>query len=128
MNKIPLYFFLVPAFVLILSTASGQQVLTIQDIIQRAKSQSPASKQAETRKENRYWQYRFFRTNYNPQLRLSGRLPYEKQVTQAPLADGTFRYAKVNQFNSFVNLGLEQPIPWTAGTISVNSSLGYFNN
>jgi outer membrane protein TolC len=108
--------------------ASCQYTLTIQDIIERAKSQSPASKQAETRKENRYWSYRYFRTNYNPQLRLSGRLPYQKRVSQAPLSDGTFQYAKINQFNSFLNLGLEQPIPWTAGTISVNSNVGYFNN
>jgi outer membrane protein TolC len=106
----------------------GQQLFSIEDIISRAKSQSPASKQAETRKENRYWQYRFYKTNFNPQLRLTGQLPYTKRVTQAPLADGTFLYAKVNQFNSFMNLGLEQPIPWTAGTLAVNSSLGYFNN
>jgi outer membrane protein TolC len=106
----------------------AQQTLPIEEVIARAKNQSPASKQADTRKENRYWAYRYYKTNFNPQLRLSGQLPYQKRVTQAPLQDGTFRYAKVNQLNSFMNLGLEQPIPWTAGTISVNSSLGYFNN
>jgi outer membrane protein TolC len=128
MNKFTTYLLFVSIVVFVVPEACGQELFTIQDIIERAKSQSPASKQAETRKENRYWQYRFFRTNYNPQLRLSGQLPYQKQVTQAPLSDGTFRYAKVNQFNSFLNLGLEQPIPWTAGSISINSSLGYFNN
>ncbi len=106
----------------------AQKRLTIEDIIAHARSQSPASRQAETRKENRYWFYRYYRTNFNPQLRLNGNLPYNKKVSQAPLSDGTFNYAKVNQFNSFMNLGLEQPIPWTAGMISVNSSLGYFNN
>lgn len=113
---------------MIIFSAAAQEQFTIEDIIERAKSQSPASKQAETRKENRYWFYRYYRTNYNPQLRLGGQLPYTKQVTQAPLADGTFRYAKVNQFNSFMNLGLEQPIPWTNGLISINSNVGYFNN
>lgn len=127
MNKLSVYL-LLAAGLLASDPTSAQQVFTINDIIERAKNQSPSAKQAETRKENRYWAYRNFRTNYNPQLRLSGRLPYQKQVTQAPLSDGTFQYAKVNQFNSFLNLGLEQPIPWTAGTISMNSSLGYFNN
>lgn len=128
MNKLLVYLFLFSLGIFLGSEVSAQNAFTIHDIIERARTQSPSSKQAETRKENRFWQYRYYRTNYNPQLRLSGQLPYRKEVTQAPLADGTFRYAKINQFNSFLNLGLEQPIPWTAGTISVNSSLGYFNN
>ncbi len=126
MNKNSLYFILVFLYVTVIGNA--QEVLPIEEVIARAKAQSPASKQADTRKENRYWAYRYYKTNFNPQLRLAGQLPYTKRVTQAPLSDGTFQYAKINQFNSFMNLGLEQPIPWTAGTISVNSSLGYFNN
>ena len=128
MSKLIQLFFIVAVLFVAAFNVSAQQVLTIEDIIAQAKSQSPASRQAETRKENRYWFYRYYKTNFNPQLRLYGQLPYTKQVSQAPLADGTFNYAKVNQFNSFMNLGLEQPIPWTAGSISVNSSLGYFNN
>jgi outer membrane protein TolC len=106
----------------------AQTNFAIEDVIARAQSQSPASKQAETRKENRYWQYRFFRTNYNPQLRLNGNIPYDNIVSQAPLADGTFVNTKINQLNSFVSLGLQQPIPWTNGQLSLNSSAGYFNN
>lgn len=125
-NLLKIFFFVQSCFCF--DAVEAQQFLSIEDIIGRAKAQSPASKQAETRKENRYWFYRFYKTNFNPQLRLSGQLPYQKAVTQAPNPDGTYNYAKVNQFNSFLNLGLEQPIPWTAGTISVNSSLGYFKN
>ncbi len=109
-------------------TALGQQRLSIEDIIGRARSNSPAAKQAETRKENRYWAYRYYKTNFNPQLRLYGTLPYENQVIPAVQPDGTYDFRHVNQLNGFMNIGLEQPIPWTAGTISINSSLGYFNN
>jgi outer membrane protein TolC len=128
MNENSLKIFLTVSFCWLLGSAIAQQGFSIEDIIARAKSQSPASKQAETRKENRYWFYRYYKTNFNPQLRLTGQLPYQKAVTQAPNPDGTYNYAKVNQFNSFLNLGLEQPIPWTNGTVSVNSSLGYFRN
>jgi hypothetical protein len=128
MNKMFLRTVLIIQLGFIIFRAPAQQFFSIEDIIARAKGQSPASKQAETRKENRYWAYRYYKTNFNPQLRLSGELPYQKRVTQAPLADGTFTYAKVNQFNSYMNLGLEQPIPWTAGIVSVNSRVGYFNN
>ena len=101
----------------------------LQDVIELAKSQSPFSKQAETRKENRYWQYRFYKSNYNPQLRLSGSLPaYTKSVSQAPLADGSFRYTQIQQSNNGLNLGLVQPLFFTGGTVSVNSSLQYFRN
>jgi len=110
------------------SGVQAQTNFSIEDVITRAKAQSPASKQAETRKENRYWTYRYFRTNYNPQMRLSGNIPYSKEVSQAPLSDGTFVNARINQLNSFMNLGLEQPIPWTNGLVSLNSSVGYFNN
>jgi outer membrane protein TolC len=108
--------------------AAAQPALTLEDIIAKAKSQSPAFKQEETKKENRYWQYRSFRTNYYPQLRLDGSIPYSKQVSQAPLSDGTFINTRINQLDSYMGVGLLQPIPWTSGTLSVNSSVGYFNN
>src|SRR5690606_3926906 len=68
----------------------AQQVLTLEDIILRAKTNSPASKQAETRKENSYWQYRFYKTEYNPQLRLTGNIPtYYKRVNPILQDNGT---------------------------------------
>ncbi|MFD0998335.1 TolC family protein [Ohtaekwangia kribbensis] len=129
MNKVysslPVFVF----FFLITSFSYAQNVFTLDDIILRSKGQSPASKQAETRKENRYWQYRFYKSNYNPQLRLEGSLPsYYKRVNQIPQQDGTFRYIPVEQTNNYVNLGLQQPLQWTGGVISANSSLGYFKD
>ncbi|KPQ06349.1 MAG: Outer membrane protein, partial [Algoriphagus marincola HL-49] len=53
---------------------------TLQDMVQRAKELSPASLRAKTQKENRYWQYRLFRSNYNPQLRLNGTIPSYSQA------------------------------------------------
>jgi outer membrane protein TolC len=116
-------------FVIGIGVANGQSLFTLEDIIARSKGQSPASRQAETRKENRYWQYRYYKTNFNPQLRLEGTLPsYYRRVNQIPQQDGTFRYIPVEQTNNNINLGLEQPIPWTGGLISANSSLGYFRD
>jgi outer membrane protein TolC len=107
----------------------GQQAFTLEQIITRAKGNSPAAKREETRKENRYWQYRYFKSNYNPQLRLQGTLPvYYKSVRQIQQQDGTFKYLPVEQTNNGVALGLEQPIPWTGGTISANTSLNYFRD
>jgi outer membrane protein TolC len=115
-------------FILISITSFGQTTLTIDELIARSKSQSPASKQAETRKENRYWQYRLYKSDYNPQLRLSGNLPYNKIVSPVEQNDGTFVNTGINQLNSNMGLSLSQPIPWTNGSLSVNSLLGYINN
>jgi outer membrane protein TolC len=109
-------------------SVSGQQLLSIEDIIAKAKEQSPFFKQAETRKENRYWAYRFYKTTLNPQLRLSGNVPaYTKAVNQWP-DNGTFIYRPSEFMNNNLNLGLIQPLSFTGGTISANTGLGYYRN
>jgi outer membrane protein TolC len=109
--------------------ANAQQYFTLNDIIERAKRQSPSSKWAETRKENRFWAYRSFRTNYNPQLRLEGNLPvYYKSVNQVIQQDGTYRYIPVQQTNNNVTLGLRQPLSFSGGIISANTGLGFFKD
>jgi hypothetical protein len=129
MNKIfAVRLFILLSFFSYFSSSAQQQSFSIEDIIRGAKGQSPFSKQAETRKENRYWAYRFYRTNLNPQLRLSGNLPaYYKRVDQQPF-EGTYKYYSVEQSNNNISLGLLQPLVLTGGTISANTGLGYFKD
>jgi hypothetical protein len=68
MNKYLLIFFYAFTFF----TANAQLNYSLEDIIIKARGQSPRAKQAETRRENRFWQYKYYRSNYNPQLRLQG--------------------------------------------------------
>lgn len=104
-------------------------MFSISDIIDRAKQQSPFSKQAETQKETSYWQYRSYRTNYNPQLRLNGNIPtYTNFVSPVRQPDGSLLYLPVNQTNPNLNFGLQQPIALTGGTISANTGYNFFNN
>ncbi len=126
MNKTVFFFVLV----LILSVPSFCQVkLTLIDVIEQAKEQSPSAKAAETRKKNFYWQYRSYRSNYNPSLNLSGNLPgYNRDFFQVSQDDGSFAYRSREQFSSSLNLGLIQPISLTGGEISVNSTLNQFND
>jgi outer membrane protein TolC len=108
--------------------AAGQS-LTLDDIIEQAKAQSPLARQAETRKENRYWSFRYYQTNFNPQLRLSGSLPdYSQDFFPVRQPDGTIEFRSRDQTNSTANLGLLQPIPWTGGQVSVNTAYNFFND
>jgi outer membrane protein TolC len=109
--------------------ANSQNKFTIEEVIARARAQSPSSKKIETTKETRYWEYRTFRARYNPQLAISGNAPsYNLNFQQIIQPDGTKLFQPVNQTNSFTNIGLQQPIRWTGGTISANTNFNYFTD
>lgn len=129
MNKRLLRYLSIIVFSFCYTSIYAQDAFTIEDIIARARAQSPFAKQVETRKENRYWSYRSYKTNLNPQLRLRGSLPsYYKSVTPVMQPDGTYRYLPVEQTFNNVSLGLIQPIYWTGAEISANSGLNYFKD
>ena len=118
-------------FLMMASLVNAQNVFTLEDVIQRALSQSPDFKIAETRRENRYWQFRYYKTNYVPQLRLLsntfGSL-YANQFTPVRQEDGSVIYRQLNQLNPGVNFSLQQPIALTGGQLQINSYHNYFNN
>jgi len=110
-------------------TVHAQNKLTIEDVIARARAQSPSSKRTETAKETRYWEYRTFRARYNPQLAISGNAPsYSLSYVQVVQQDGSRLFQPINQTNSLVNVGLQQPLRWTGGTISANTNFNYFTD
>lgn len=118
-------------FSLILSASHGQEVTTytLGEMVNRAKEISPASLSIKTKKENRYWQYRLFRSNYNPQLRLNGTLPsYAQSFNSITQPDGSIEFLEVQQNLLDLELGLQQVIAPTGGVISVNSSTNRFDN
>ena len=112
------------------TTVSAQNVFTVEEVILRAKTQSPAFKVEETKLENRYWAYRSYRTDYNPQMQIqnSGGPIYSNTNSPVVQPDGTIIYRPINQINPGVNFALQQPLQWTGGTIAVNSSYNYFRS
>lgn len=128
MNKV--YLIILP--LLISYLAGAQQVFTIKDVIDRSQSQSVYSKYVETNREVSYWDYRSYKSNYNPQIKLSSSSNsfalYNNSYSRILQPDGSVRYLQVNQFNPGVNIGLEQPLLWTGGTISMNSTYNYFKD
>ncbi|WKK81971.1 TolC family protein [Marivirga arenosa] len=109
--------------------SNAQRTYTLEDVIQIAKTQSPAFKRAETIKENRYWQYRVFKSNFVPQLSLSGTLPnFNRSVTPITQEDGSTEFRSVFNSNSDVSLNLEQQIGLTGGTVFLNSTVNRFDD
>lgn len=102
---------------------------TLKEMVQRAKDRSPAALEAQTRRENRYWQYRLFESNYKPQLRLNGTIPsYSRSFNRITQPDGSIQFLEVRQNLMDLELGLQQVIAPTGGVISVNTLTNRFDN
>ncbi|HAS40758.1 MAG TPA: hypothetical protein DCS93_09780 [Microscillaceae bacterium] len=104
--------------------AQTQQKYTLQQIISLAKKESQVSLQANNRKENLYWQYRTFLSNYKPQLSLTGTLPnYNKSIERITLPTGEDSFVPRGVVNTDVNLELRQSIGLTGGEVFINTNL-----
>jgi outer membrane protein TolC len=104
-------------------------IYSLYDIVEIARNQSIAAKQAETTREIRYWQFQRFRSNFKPQLALDGQFPgFNRSFDEVRQNDGTFEFLPVSQNNSNVNLRLSQQIAPTGGRVFLNSGVNRFDN
>jgi outer membrane protein len=103
--------------------------LTLQQVVELAKANSIAAKQAATVRETKYWEYRTYQSNYQPQLAVSGFLPnYQKTFSQVFQPDGTILFQPVHNDNSSLQLDFSQSITATGGTIFGTTQLQRFND
>jgi hypothetical protein len=98
-------------------------------VVELAKGNSIAAKQAITTKETKYWLWRTYRSNYQPQLSLNGTLPgYSKTNQQVIQPDGTILFQPVHNVNSALTLNFSQSITATGATIYGMSQLQRFDD
>lgn len=103
--------------------------LTLKQVVEMAKGKSIASKQASTLKETRYWQWRTYKSNYQPQLSLNGNLPgYSKTFREVIQPDGSIAFQRIRNDNSALSLALSQAITKTGGTIFATTQMQRFND
>ena len=98
--------------------------LTLRDVIDLAIEQSPSIKYYQNRNVNYYWRWRNFKSNFRPQLGLSGDLP-DYRITNEPVQqpDGSIEFRQISQLRTNAHLALTQRIPQTGTTIYGASSL-----
>jgi len=103
--------------------------LSLQEVVSLAKERSIASRQAGTTRETKYWVYRTYRSNYQPQLSLSGNLPgYSKTYLQVLQPNGSIQFQPVHNDNSSLDLSFSQSIAATGGTIYGTTQLQRFDD
>ena len=111
------------------SVGSDTIKLSLRDVVELAKGNSIASKQAVTTRETKYWVWRTFKSNYNPQLSLSGNLPgYSKTTSPVIQPDGSILFQQVHNDNSQMTLNFSQSITATGATIYGESQLQRFDD
>jgi outer membrane protein len=111
------------------STKIDTLKLSLQQVVEMAKANSIAAKQAITVKETKYWEWRTFKSNYQPQLALQGILPgYTKSYTQVQQPNGTIIFQPVHYDNSSLTLNFSQSIATTGGTIYGTTQLQRFDD
>ncbi len=103
--------------------------LSLKDVVEMAKGNSIAAKQAITTRETKYWQWRNYKSNYQPQLSLNGNLPgYSKTDIQVLQPNGTILFQPVHNDNSELTLNFSQSITATGATIYGMTQLQRFDD
>jgi outer membrane protein len=127
--------FLYFIFILLISTTAfavnpgDTVVLSLKDVVELAKGNSIQAKQATTTRETKYWQWRNYKSNYQPQLSLNGNLPgYSKTDLQVLQPNGTILFQPVHNDNSELTLNFSQSITATGATIYGMTQLQRFDD
>jgi outer membrane protein len=103
--------------------------LSLRDVVELAKGNSIAAKQSITTRETKYWQWRTYKSNYQPQLSLNGNLPgYSKTSTPVVQPDGAILFQSIHYDNSELTLNFSQSITATGATIYGESQLQRFDD
>ncbi|SIT84855.1 TolC family protein [Pontibacter indicus] len=105
------------------------RTLRLQEVIALAQEQSATARQAETSRENSYWQWRSFKSDYKPQLSLTGTLPdFSRTIMPVTQPDGTTDFKPVSINNSELGLSLNQVVSPTGGRVFVTSLMQRFDD
>lgn len=120
MKKIILLFFIsLPVLIF-----SQSKKLTLYEAIEIAKKQSPDYKTNVNRNQSNYWEFRRYKADFLPQLRLNATLPqYSNQIIRQTNDEGQDNFVTQNQLVTYGGLSLSQSIAQTGGVLSVSSNL-----
>lgn len=128
MSRFALLFFCL--FIYGANTLSAQTdtmkfVITLEDVIDMAVTQSSAIKYVQNTNVNYYWRYRNYKTQFRPQLVFNSDIPNYQHSTQ-PITqpDGSIEFKQVSNLAASANLSLNQSIP-ALGTYIYASTSAY---
>lgn len=96
--------------------------LTLQQTIHHAQEKSPDAQSARHSFRSSYWNYRYYRANYLPNLTLTSTPYLDRAINKVTLGDGSVKFVEQNLLSTNLTLSLTQNVPWTGGTFFVETS------
>lgn len=105
--------------------------LTLNQTIERARLQSPDAQNARHSFRSAYWNYKYYCANYLPSLKLTSNPYLDRAINKVTLGDGNVKFVEQNLLSTDLTLSLTQNIPWTGGTLFVETAaqrLDLFSN
>lgn len=114
------------ALLISLLAVGENRKLTLREAIELARVQSVDAAVAINELRAAYWGYHTFRAGMLPQVSFSASVPsYNQNYTTYQQADGSYTYVRNNYLGMNGTVSVNQNIPFTGGTISLNTSLDY---
>lgn len=98
-------------------------LLTLDQTIQMARTNSPSALSARHSFRSAYWSYRSFRANYLPSLSFSSGPELTRSISKITLPDGTDKYVRQNMLTVDGALTLTQNVALTGGSFFVESAV-----
>jgi len=115
---------LVLLFILPLITIAQSGSISLEKAIKLAQEKSTDYKAAVNRSRANYWRFKNYKANFLPQVRLNTTLPsYSNSIRRITNDSGQDIFVNQNQSRIDANLSITQNIPYTGGSLSVNSSV-----
>lgn len=106
--------------------------LTLEEVIQLAKDQSPQGILAKHQFRASYWEYRTYKAEFLPSIKLAGSaINYNRDLSADLQKDGSYQYVERNSNTSSLGFELNQNIGLTGGKFYVSTALDrtdYFKN
>lgn len=109
--------------------SSRRLTLSLDEVLEIARQQSPDAILAQHRFRGSYWQFRTYRAEFLPSLTLNATLPdFNRSISSITLPDGSDRFIERNTINSIANAALTQNVGLTGGQIFLNTELQRIDN
>ncbi len=107
-----------------MGTYGQTQKIKLTEAIQIAQKKSPQYVRALNTYQASYWQFRNYRADFLPQLRLNATLPqYSNAIRRLTNDLGQDIFVQQNQSIIEANLAIQQKVPFTGGQFFINSQL-----
>lgn len=106
----------------LLSAQNQTMEMSLEQVVKIARLESPDAQTARHSFRSAYWNYKYYRANYLPSLSLSSDPNLNRAINKITMGDGSVKFVEQNLLNTDLTLNLSQNIPWTGGSLFLETS------